>query len=64
MLGVENGSDATARTVRIIHPKLFDSITYSVGAKKKFLLDDKNRRAYEIHTSTRKDSVSANANKK
>ena len=42
MLGVENGLGVTARAVRVIHYELFDLITYSVGAKKKFLLDDKN----------------------
>ena len=31
---------------------------------KKFMWDDKNRRAYEIQTSARKDSVLANADKK
>ena len=42
----------------------FDLIAYPIDAKKKFMWDDKNRRAYEIQTSARKDSVLANADKK
>jgi hypothetical protein len=33
-------------------------------AKKKFLWDDKNRKAYEIQTTARNDSVLANWDKK
>ena len=45
-------------------PESFDLIAYPIDAKKKFMWDDKNRRAYEIQTSARKDSVLANADKK
>ena len=45
-------------------PESFDLIAYLIDAKKKFMWDDKNRRAYEIQTSARKDSVLANADKK
>ncbi len=45
-------------------PESFDLIAYEVDAKKKFLWDDKNRKAYEIQTTARKDSVLANWDKK
>ena len=45
-------------------PESFDLIAYSVDAKKKFLWDDKNRKAYEIQTTARKDSILANWDKK
>ncbi len=45
-------------------PESFDLIAYPIDAKKKFMWDDKNRKAYEIQTSARKDSVLANADKK
>ena len=45
-------------------PESFDLIAYDVDAKKKFLWDDKNRKAYEIQTTARKDSILANWDKK
>jgi hypothetical protein len=45
-------------------PESFDLIAYPIDAKKKFMWDDKNRKAYEIQTTARKDSVLANADKK
>ncbi|MEM4098108.1 MAG: hypothetical protein QXS81_05435, partial [Candidatus Micrarchaeaceae archaeon] len=43
-----------------------DLIAYPVAnaAKKKYMWDDKNRRAYEIQTTARRDSVLTNAEKK
>ncbi|EQD66029.1 ATPase [mine drainage metagenome] len=43
-----------------------DLIAYPVAnaAKKKYMWDDKNRRAYEIQTTAREDSIMANAEKK
>ena len=43
-----------------------DLIAYPVASaiKKKYMWDDKNRRAYEIQTPARKDSVLTNADKK
>ncbi len=37
-----------------------DMIAYSVDKKKKYLWDDRNRRAYEIQTTARKENVLAN----
>jgi hypothetical protein len=43
-----------------------DLIAYPVAnaAKKKYMWDDKNRKAYEIQTTAREDSIMANAEKK
>ena len=53
----------------VVAPKESDApdlIAYPVASaiKKKYMWDDKNRRAYEIQTNAREDSVLANANKK
>jgi len=45
-------------------PESFDLIAYPVDAKKKYLWDDKKRKAYEIQTTARKDSILANWDKK
>ena len=53
--------------VLVIVPKRSDAtdlIAYPIDTKKKFMWDDKNRMAYKIQTTTRKDSVLANADKK
>jgi len=43
-----------------------DLMAYPVAnaVKKKYMWDDKNRRAYEIQTTARRDSIMANADKK
>ena len=41
-----------------------DLIAYPVDKRKKYLWDDKARRAYEIQTSARKDAIEANSAKK
>ncbi len=45
-------------------PESFDLIAYSVDTKRKYLWNDKGRKAYEIQTTARKDSVLGNADKK
>ena len=40
-----------------------DLVAYPADKKKKYLWDDVNRRAYEIQTTARKDSIEANKNK-
>jgi hypothetical protein len=79
MLGDEEdlGSDLhrqlLKKTIEYLHKKNmlvfsevggFDLIAYPVDAKKKYLWDDVKRRAFEIQTTARKDSVMANAEKK
>ena len=44
--------------------KFSTASAYPIDAKKKFMWDDKNRRAYEIQTSARNDSLLGNADKK
>ena len=43
-----------------------DLIAYPVASaiKKKYMWDDKNRRAYEIQTNAREDSILSNSKKK
>jgi hypothetical protein len=53
----------------VVAPKESDApdlVAYPVDkkAKKKYMWDDKNRRAYEIQTNARKDSILANVKKK
>ena len=74
-IGSELHKQILVKTIEYLHeknmfvmatpqPESFDLIAYPIDAKKKFMWDDKNRKAYEIQTSARKDSVLANADKK
>ena len=74
-LGSDLHKQLLIKTIQILHKKnmlvtapgevgSFDLIAYPVDLKKKYLWDDKNRRAYEIQTTARKDSVLQNAKKR